>query len=86
MVSDAYTENAINEWIVAAVAHGEPVEDEEHDVDIFPLIHCRSHNTSHEVSLPWQPTDGEDNHHHQHHLQNLTIRKNTLFSSELCKI
>jgi hypothetical protein len=31
-----YTEDAVDEGVVAGVAHGQPVEDEEEDVDIFP--------------------------------------------------
>ena len=31
-----HTEYSIDAGIVAAVAHGEPVEHEEHDVDVFP--------------------------------------------------
>ena len=31
-----HTENSIDAGIVAAVAHREPVEHKEHDVDVFP--------------------------------------------------
>ena len=31
-----HTEYSINAGIVATVAHGKPVEHEEHDVDVFP--------------------------------------------------
>ena len=32
----SYTENAVDEGVVAGVAHGEPVEAEEEDVDVLP--------------------------------------------------
>ena len=36
MILMTHTENSINAGIVATVAHGEPVEHKEHDVDVFP--------------------------------------------------
>ena len=36
MILMTHTEYSINAGIVAAVAHGQPVEHEEHDVDVFP--------------------------------------------------
>ena len=31
-----HAEYPINTWIVAAITHGKPVEDKEHDVDVLP--------------------------------------------------
>ena len=41
-----YTVYSINERVIAAVAHCQPVKDKEHDVYIFPLVDCRVHNSS----------------------------------------
>ena len=69
----SYTVYPIDERIVAAVAHGEPVEDEEHDVDVLPGVDGRMDDGGQEVGLPGRPAEGEHHHHHHHHVQNLQV-------------
>ena len=68
---NSYTINSINEWVVAAVTHGEPVEDEEHDVDVLPGVDSGMDDGGEEVGLPGRPAQREHHNHHEHHVQNL---------------
>ena len=47
-----FTENSVDEGVVAAAAHGEPVEEKEHDVDIFPRVDGRMNYRCDKVDLP----------------------------------
>ena len=58
---------AIYEGVVAAVAHGEPVREEEDEVDVFVVVYVWPPHADNEVEVVGQPAEGEDeDHHHQH--------------------
>lgn len=69
----SYRVDPVYEWIVATVAHGEPVEYEEHDVDVFPLVDGRVDDGGEGVGLPGGPAQREHHHHDQHHVEDFLL-------------
>lgn len=54
-----YIVNAVDEWIVAAVAHGQPVGTEPQDVYVFILVDIVPGDVQHVVQLQWKPAYSE---------------------------
>ena len=80
------TIDRVDEGVVAGVAHCEPVEAEEHDVYVSPLVDGRVSGGGKEVSLPGRPAEREDHHHHQHHLQHFLLVPQDLVVTQLISL
>ena len=56
------TAEAVDEGVAAAVAHGEPVGDQEDQVDVLELVDDGLDHAGQEVDLVGQPAQAEDDH------------------------
>ena len=80
-----YTVDSVDEGVVAAVAHGEPVEGNVHDVDIFPRVDGRMDDGGDKVDLPGRPAQDEHHHHDEHHVQDpLLVLQDLVVSDPVC--
>ena len=71
LLAKAGTADGVDERVVAAVAHGEPVRHKKHQVDELVVVDAGETETEHEVEMVGEPADTEDNHNgeqHQHRL------------------
>ena len=73
VVSEDGAAEAVDEGVVAAVAHGQPVREEEDEVDVVVVVDVRSPDTDNEVEVVGEPADGEDHHHQDQHLDDLPL-------------
>ena len=62
---------AVHDRIVHGVAHREPVNDKVDMLDMTVADDVRFESRDNKVSVLWQPADGEDDDHGDHHLHNL---------------
>ena len=69
---------AVDEGVVAAVAHGQPVGDQEDEVDVLVLIDLRPGHAGQEVEVVGQPAEGEDQNHQDQHLDDLPLLQEIL--------
>ena len=73
VVSEDGAAEAVDEGVVAAVAHGQPVGDQEDEVDVFVLVDLGPTHAGYEVEVVGQPAEGEDDHHQDQHLNNFPL-------------
>ena len=62
---------AVNNWVIHAVTHGQPMRNHPHDVHVFSVIDTGIHVACYVDDVKRQPADGVDNDDHQHHLRYL---------------
>ena len=65
--SELRTAETVDEWVAAAVAHGQPVGDQEDQVDELKVVDQRVEDADEEVDLVGEPAEAEDDHHYQQH-------------------
>ena len=65
---ECWTTDAVDERVTATVAHGQPVGDQEDEVDIFELVDGWLAHAGQEVDMVREPAQAEDDDHgDQHH-------------------
>ena len=78
VVSEDGAAEAVDEGVVAAVAHGQPVGDEEDEVDVFEFVDLWPAHTDYEVEVVGQPAEREDHHHQDQHLDDFPLPQQRL--------
>ena len=70
---ECWTTDAVDERIAATVAHGQPMGDQEDEVDIFELVYSWLTHAGQEVDMVGEPAEAEDDHHRDQHHHGLLL-------------
>jgi len=71
----------IYDRVVHGIAHGQPINEEVHLLDVGPVADLGNVGHDDEVDVKRQPADGENYHHDDHHFDNLRKTHNATFLS-----
>ena len=61
------TADGVNEWVVAAVAHGQPVRNKEDEINVVEIIDTWITEKNYEICLIWKPAETEDDDNSDQH-------------------
>lgn len=62
---------AVHDWVVHRIGHCQPIERQEYVLYVWFCCQFRHVRRDDEVYVVWQPTDGENRHHDNHHFNHL---------------
>lgn len=72
---DTYIINSVDKWVVAAIAHGEPVAEEPNYVNVNILVDFGPGYVDNIIGLQREPADSKHNHDDNQHLDNLNCQE-----------
>jgi hypothetical protein len=67
LLPEAFAADGVDEGVVAAVAHGQPVGDQEDKVNVLEIVNPGVTEENNEIYLVWEPAEAEDDDNSDQH-------------------